>query len=400
MTAPHPHHRDRRGFGAGLALGLAFWLMVGLADVTFYMLTTPAVSPGLTWPAALTRNLPQWVLAGLLTPAVIWFVRRTGVTGRPALRVIAMHAAGIAVFSLVHVASSVFLRNLLLHKPGVRAGFWELARKQISSSLDAEILIYAIILCAVYAHDRYRDLRAQEQAARALELEHARLQAVLSESRLEALRRQLQPHFLFNALNGISTLILRGDNAAANEMLLHLSRFLRLTLDNDDSPEVRLARELELLDAYLQVQRARFGPRLRVEIDADPQTRSALVPSLLLQPLVENAIRHGIDADAGGGTVAIRARRDGGSLRLTVTDSGPGLPAQGWREGFGLHNVRARLEQLHPGVCQLTVGSAPGGGTAATVVMPLRLAAAPGPAASTAPSPGEAHAKNPHPNRG
>jgi signal transduction histidine kinase len=339
-------------------------------------------------------------LAGLLTPAVIWFVRRVGVTGRPALPVLARHAGGIAVFSLVHGTSSVFLRTLLAPKAGGHANFAELARKQLSSNLDAEILIYAIILCAVYAHDRYRDLRAQEQAARALELEHVRLQAILSESRLEAMRRQLQPHFLFNALNGISTLILRGDNAAANEMLLHLSRFLRLTLDDDNSPEVPLARELELLDAYLQVQLARFGPRLRIEVDADPQTKSALVPSLLLQPLVENAIRHGIGAGAGGGTVAVRARRDGGSLRLTVTDSGPGLPAHGWREGFGLHNVRARLEQLHPGACQLTVGDAPGGGTTAAVVMPLRLAAAANAAAGSPTTSGGADAENPHPDRG
>ncbi len=225
---------------------------------------------------------------------------------------------------------------------------------------------YWVILFAYLTFDyaaKYRD-RA---------LHAARLEGRLSEARLEALRMQLNPHFLFNTLNSISSLMY-SDVDAADAMMTRLSELLRLTLHGDGKPETSLRQELELLNRYVEIERIRFEERLRVSVDVDKAALDASVPAFSLQPLVENAIRHAIAPRAGGGSLAISARRDNGSVHITLRDDGPGLPVGVLREGVGLANTRARLQQLYGREHRFELLPVPGGGLEVSMVIPYRLA--------------------------
>jgi LytS/YehU family sensor histidine kinase len=213
--------------------------------------------------------------------------------------------------------------------------------------------------------------QAQERERTALQLRQR-----LSQAQLEALKQQLQPHFLFNALNGVATLM-HLDAVAADEMLTQLADLLRETLRHSGSYEVTLTEELALLDRYLGVMRVRFHDRLTVRSEIDPAAGDALVPHFLLQPLVENALEHGIAQRPGPGCVEISARRDGDRLRITVIDDGPGLTsdaALGNGNGVGLANARARLLELYGSEQALTLEPvSPAGGACATVILPYHV---------------------------
>src|SRR5262245_35146615 len=210
----------------------------------------------------------------------------------------------------------------------------------------ARFLIYFLICWAILgvsqAIEYYLKYRQRE-------LQTFQLQARLAQAQLQVLKIQLHPHFLFNTLHTISALM-HQDVELADRMLTRLADLLRLTLDNAGLQEVPLQQELEFIQPYLEIEQARLGPRLQVQMEIDPETRDATVPNLVLQPLVENAIRHGIAPRPEGGRLAIRTRRTSGQLQLEVADDGPGLPdpeCLPGREGFGLRNTRARLEQLY-----------------------------------------------------
>jgi two-component sensor histidine kinase len=228
-----------------------------------------------------------------------------------------------------------------------------------------DLAIYLIVITAAHALAYYR--RAEDRDRQALALT-----AGLNQARLDALRLQLQPHFLFNTLNAISTLVHR-DPDAADELISDLSDLLRASLENKDH-EVPLAREIELLDRYLAIEQTRLGSRLRIVRDIDPAATAALVPTFLLQPLAENAIRHGLEPRAAPGTLTISARREGAELRLAVTDDGVGLgvkAARTARHGIGLSNSEERLRTLHNGRARLELISPPEGGVRVEVVLPF-----------------------------
>ncbi|HTH48963.1 MAG TPA: histidine kinase [Candidatus Limnocylindria bacterium] len=232
-----------------------------------------------------------------------------------------------------------------------------------SARVRVNLPIYWIIVSVAHALLFYR--RSQERERKALELA-----AGLAQAKLQALRMQLQPHFLFNTLNAISTLVHR-DARAADEMIGNLSDFLRLTLETADQQEIPLRQELEFLDHYLAIEQVRFGDRLEVIRDLTPEVFPALVPSLILQPLVENAIRHGLEPNRQAGRLVISASRDGGVLRLAVRDNGVGLKAASGREGIGLANTRARLFELYGGAARLDLKGGPEGGLAVEITLPL-----------------------------
>jgi LytS/YehU family sensor histidine kinase len=228
--------------------------------------------------------------------------------------------------------------------------------------------VYLVIVSLAHALVYFR--RAQQRDRRALELE-----ANLAQARLQSLRTQLHPHFLFNTLNAISTLVHTAPRQA-DDMIGNLSALLRLSLDSATEQEVPLGRELDFLDRYLDIEQIRFGPRLRVEKKIAAESRGALVPTFILQPLVENAIRHGIEPQASPGVVGIEARREGETLRVIVSDTGVGL-AEGAAtatrpaKGIGLSNTRARLQSLYPGRHRFNLHNAAGGGCVAEMEIPF-----------------------------
>jgi two-component system LytT family sensor kinase len=269
--------------------------------------------------------------------------------------------------------------------------------------LPMQVIWISILVAAIHGF-------AALDAARARELRAARLESSLARSQLRNLRLQLQPHFLFNALHTVSA-AMYDDPAAADEMLDQLAELLRASLRTAQSDEVPLGEELALLDRYLAIQRARFGDRLTVSIQVEPGAGSLLVPSLLLQPLVENAIRHGNAERAGRGAIAVRAHREDGRLVLEVEDDGPGavtVPAAGAAAGpvppgkrtaaaatgIGLAATAERLQLLYGDAQTFSAGAGPAGGFLVRAALPARHAGGveerPGPGPHPGPGPGPA----------
>jgi LytS/YehU family sensor histidine kinase len=228
------------------------------------------------------------------------------------------------------------------------------------------VLWYAISVILIHLFDHYRESRERE-------LRTAQLETQLIAAQLQALQAQIHPHFLFNALNTISTVIYE-DVRAADTMIARLSDFLRHSLNASRSQEVTLGEELNFLNLYLDIMRPRFEDRLRVEFEVGQGINDALVPKLILQPLVENSIKHAADPNSGQVNVAVKAMRENGSLRMEVRDDGPGLSGK-FREvqshGVGLANTVERLEKLYGGNQELTLQNAVDGGLLVSVTVPF-----------------------------
>jgi signal transduction histidine kinase len=231
-----------------------------------------------------------------------------------------------------------------------------------------ELITYTAIVAAGFAREYFLRYQARQAEASRLQAQTARLSAQLADARLAALRTQLDPHFLFNTLNAVSALVER-DPEGVQRMIARLSELLRHTLDGSDRQEVPLEEEMGLVQRYLEIMEVRFQGRLTVTVDVDSALDHARVPSLILQPLVENAIKHGVSRRPGPGRIEISARRDGDRLVLRVHDDGD-APAGEPRDGVGLANTRERLRQLYGERQSLAVGPAPEGGFLAEVALP------------------------------
>ena len=250
---------------------------------------------------------------------------------------------------------------------GLWSGLWDFSFASLLPSylfggLPLYVVVYAVLAMAAYARESSRQLRERE-------LRETLLEARLAEARLQVLKMQLDPHFLFNALNGVAAQ-LRGDPRGAEKTIVRLSEFLRVTLRDAARQEVALADELDFLRAYVAIEQARFGDRLQVGYDIPSETLGARVPSLLLQPLVENAVRHGMRNQ--GLSVEVRAALRDDELWLEVADDGRGLERGPSTEGVGLSNTRARLEQLYGGSGTFEIKARAEGGVQAQVRIPYR----------------------------
>jgi len=380
MTTQDAKRAKGGHWGLFTALVVAVWLLAGALEGVVYVLGMAykgkLASGQFDWLALAAGLSGFWVLAALLSPALIWAARRARIEQGRRWRAAGLYAIALVFFVVVQGTVRTLWKNATdWHKPLDLGSLLGGIPVWLTNEMGGAMLVFVGVVGAVFAWDYYQRFRERERVAAALELERAQLRASLSEARLETLQMQLQPHFLFNALHAISTLILKSETRAANEMLSHLSRFLRMTLDHADSPTVPLAVELDSLDAYLRIQRERFRDRLQVRMEIDERALSAAVPNLVFQPLVENSIRHGIDADAGSGRIVVRAAVADGRLALEVEDDGRGLAAgETANGGLGLRNIRERLEQLYPGAHEFTLRERPGGGTLARIVIPLRVA--------------------------
>jgi len=355
-----------------LAAALVVSVLLGLFDTGQYFVYQELEGKPVPWQKLALYNLPYWWIGALLIPPVALLARRLSYAPGRRLRITALHICCAIVFAHVHVGALQLYYAALNSTPVFSMKFVNSVAKHLTRVVELDMLIYAVVVAGVLLIEANRSYRKKERTAARLAVETARLEASLSAARLETLKMQLQPHFLFNALHAVSTLIMRGDNDAAHRMLLHLSDFLRMTLDNNDAAEVPLAVELEFLDAYVQIQRVRFGDRLQVNFDVAPAARLAAVPNLVLQPLVENSIRHGIGTGEGRGTIAITAQVKGEQLVIEVRDDGSGIGQEPLAEGIGLGNIRARLRQLYPGAHNFTLEPGAPQGTVATLTLPLR----------------------------
>lgn len=313
------------------------------------------------------RALSSWLLLAALVPIALFIAARYRIERPVRRRAALIHAASSVGFALLHISGAALLatRTGLLSHP-----FTEVFGYLFVAYFALDLVLYWAILGAHHAVVSGRELRARE-------LEASRLEARLSEERLRALRQQLNPHFLFNTLNAIATQALRGDVEAVTDSLSRLSELLRQALSVDATAEVPVSQEIAFAACYLDIQRLRFPERLSVRFDVDSTVEHALVPSMILQPVVENAITHGIAAGNCPGVVTIGAKRRGDVLVLEVTDTGAGVAedVQPLGFGIGLSNTRARLEHLYGDACRLELERRSEGGTRVTIEVPYGCAA-------------------------
>jgi signal transduction histidine kinase len=321
------------------------------------------------WPRYVIWQLVGWYFWIPVTPFILLLGRRVPVgLGRNWIGIL-VHVVAASLLSLFFAAwNTLFARPI-----APRDTVYELDPSYFFNSFvlqrfHTSLLTYIVILGVGYGIDFYRQHRKRE-------LQASQLQAQLAQAQLQALKMQLHPHFLFNTLNSISMLVRKGGRQEAVKMLAGLSDLLRLALENAGTQLVTLKQELSFLERYLELQKIRFRDRLTVRLVVSPDTLSAEVPNLILQPIVENAIRHGIDGHSGTGLVEIRARREDGCLRMEVRDDGPGFPGTArtdGSEGVGLTNTRQRLERLYGENHLFEIGNAPGGGALAILEIPYR----------------------------
>jgi signal transduction histidine kinase len=321
---------------------LAFGLLFGLIEAgQAHWRDALGNKPG-TWGDALWRSVPSWLLFGALAPLVYLLTQRFRLDRRPRWPSITVHILAATLFAIVHQFGLAMF--YIVSNTGVLLLSLIASKTQwlITANFALDVGIYCACAGAFHALLFSHDLRARELTA-------SHLQTGLTQARLEALRAQLNPHFLFNTLNAISVLALKRDHENVVQMLSLLSDLLRLSLDGRLPQEIALSDELAFIDRYLELQRIRFSDRLDIGKTIDPTTLQARVPSLLLQPIVENAVQHGVAAQRGPGRIDIRAARDGDRLHLEVTDTGPGfVDGNGnGHDGVGLRNTRARLFHLY-----------------------------------------------------
>lgn len=314
----------------------------------------------------LQHSLMYWGVVALILPLPLYMIWKHPLGKGAFSRALGVHLVAAIGFALLH---SCGLTLLWIVTDYSEWGALPMVVVKLSSSMIANIILYVAIVGTVHALRFHDEAQAREVTA-------AQLQASLTQARLTALRSQLNPHFLFNTLNAISALAIKGDREEVSQTLGTLGDLLRISLDDELPQEIPLAQELEFLDRYLDIQRTRFGTRLRVIQHLDPGTPDAMVPSMILQPLVENAIEHGLAAIPGPGEVHVTARRVEGDLVIDVRDTGPGLRAGELRRpgGIGLTNTRARLHQLHGDAASLVLHEASDGGTNARLSVPWRTA--------------------------
>jgi two-component system, LytTR family, sensor kinase len=359
------------GRGAVWLFVSVLWLAFALVLTTQHYLGMREAGQDASWLRLFGRQAQLWGVWALLTPVVFAVARRVPIHPGRVLSGLAAHLPIAVGFIALHTFITGPLAYLLGiipdHVVGDAPTLLSVFGTVLRGNISADLLIYSLLVAIHH-------VAVFGSAARLRDVQASQLETQLARARLDALQMQLQPHFLFNTLHAVSALMDR-DVAAARRMLTRLGELLRLSLTSPETQEVVVEDELAFLGRYIDIQRMRFHDRLVVNVDVDPGTRRAMVPRLLMQPLVENAIRHGIATRTGPGRIAVNVVRENGQLHLSVTDNGRGLPPGGMnsiRFGVGLRNTRARLEHLYGSEQRFELIDAPGGGTIASVRIPFR----------------------------
>jgi two-component system LytT family sensor kinase len=361
--------RDLRNY----PLYFLLWTVLGL----FYF--SQGITQRLVWhdPTPWWHYLLAWLsgvyIWALLTPAMLWLGRQFPVERRNWFPRIALHLLLSAAFSAFELSLEGALYSHLHLFPLLMRDFRGTLAQLLVRGFHGGVLNYWIVLGVQWGVLYYRRYQERSREVLKFELRASELQSQLMSARLNALKMQLQPHFLFNTLNAITVLMRQQKSKDAEQMLGHLSDLLRGVLEDVDAQEVSLRRELEYLQLYLAIEQTRFPDRLRVEVSVDPATQEASVPQLILQPIVENAIRHGIGRSSSAGRILISASKIDGTVELRVQDDGPGLTPSDSSEddGIGLANTRARLQQLYDQDARLEIENCDRGGVVVTMNIPF-----------------------------
>jgi two-component system, LytTR family, sensor kinase len=355
----------RRAWTRWLLL-VAFWTAIGLSFAAQFYISSRRLGRPVSWWFAASYALFDWYVFALLSIPVVWLSRRYPVRGANWEIHVPLHLVASGAFAILFVVLRAWV--------AVAQGWFTQEPAAFSQGMQAlplkffpNLLIYWVILTVSHAVNYYRE--AQDRQLRTSELERH-----LAQARLQALQMQLNPHFLFNTLHAISALMHK-DVEAADRMIARLSDLLRYALESTNSQEVPLKQELAFLERYLEIEQTRFGDRLVVQKQIDPTALDVQVPNLILQPLVENAIRHGIEPHARRGEITLSAHRGQGLLHLEVRDNGEGLVSANGSpdEGVGLSNTRARLAELYGEEYRFEFRNADEGGLIVHLAIPCRV---------------------------
>ena len=347
----------------------SIWLGAALFDATQNVVVMRAEGMQHAWTQLFVVLLLSWLPWALATPLVVYLGRRFPPVQLRPLITWTVHLGAWASLNLVSAAWNAWLTRMLnpwgsTSPPRPFAAQWF---DRFYNGLLSALILYAVILVVSFMLDS-RERLVRQQA------ETARLNEQLSKAQLSALRRQIEPHFLFNTLNAISGLVREKKNDAAVSMIAGLSDLMRRVLDDSNRQQVLLGEEMEFLHEYLEIEKVRFGERLQVSVDVPNELFVAQVPSLILQPMVENAVKHGISKRVQGGAIRISAFRSNGMLNLTVYNDGPRL-AEDWKNihsGIGIENVRTRLNGLYGNKFELRMQNQEPDGVQVSVKVPFQ----------------------------
>ena len=346
------------------ALPVAVWLAAALIGTTFSYDFRVHIGRPMAWlEVARVYFVAYFIWGAIFTPIVVWLCKRFVIEKRNWSSMMGLHV----LFSIVVAGSNALIRAPLhrfVYPSEPQHTHSDLFRNYFLANAYDDMWMYWVVAAIAFGFMYYRKYKEREVQA-------VQLGAQLTKARLEMLKMQLQPHFLFNTLHSVSALM-RKDVDGAERVIAQLSDLLRISLESADQQEIPLKKELEFLEGYLDIEQTRFRDRLKVEYYIDSDCLDACVPNMVLQPIVENAVRHGIAPHSKPGVIEISARREGHSLRMSVTDNGKGMGADGpKRKGLGLANTRERLQQHFPGQYKLELVDVPTGGLAVNVLIPF-----------------------------
>jgi two-component system, LytTR family, sensor kinase len=366
---------DARSTGWTWIAGI--WCAGALFEASQTLLTMHAVGVGKAWLRPFLIVFLSWLPWALATPLIIDLARRWPIVRGAIFRAVSLHLAVFAAISVTAEAWSALLRVIFdpwrRNSPPTFMNTWS---DLLVEQLMTFVITYALILTVTYAVDSREKMARQMTETARLNTETARLNEELSRAQLAVLRGQMDPHFMFNTLNSIASLVVDQRVDAAVGMIVGLSEFLRRASEDSHRAQVTLREEVEYVQRYVDIQKVRFGDRLRVSVDIPDTLLATPVPNLLLQPLVENAIKHGVSKRRSGGEIRVTGMCRDGALRLTVYNDGPwtqeDLAAAPHRVGLG--NLRTRLQILHGDRSELLLQPAEAGGVEVIVTLPLEEA--------------------------